>query len=257
MAQHPHTHAERSATDGASYDELAREASSSEAVNDLAPSPENAAGISAGQNITQAIAEHLAGRIIAGDLAPGARIYELKVARDLNVSRGSVREALLLLERRLLIEIVPRRGAVVTTLSVEDVDDLLGALGVNERRWLSQAGAALSHGAGAKLNDAVTTMEAAAKLDDLDGVLAGHGAFYAALGADEGVFSAATFACLLPSTQRLLSEYVRVRSVDLRDISRYYRALLNAVEQDDGERLQELFAAYQKRMQQIARRVFV
>ena len=58
------------------------------------------------------------------DLKPGERIQELKVAGELNVSRGSVREALLILERRHLIQIYPRRGAVVSALTVDSVNNL-------------------------------------------------------------------------------------------------------------------------------------
>lgn len=76
-------------------------------------------------SLTEQIASHLAEEIISGKLAPEERIRELKVATHLGVSRGSVREALLILEGRHLIEIVPRRGAVVSALSRKHVDGLL------------------------------------------------------------------------------------------------------------------------------------
>ena len=70
------------------------------------------------------IAHHLAERIIRGELKPGERIQEQKVTLALNVSRGSVREALLILERRHLIAILPRRGAHVTELTAHKVQSL-------------------------------------------------------------------------------------------------------------------------------------
>ena len=45
------------------------------------------------------IADHLASEIIKGALPGDARIQEVKLARELDVSRGSVREALLALRR--------------------------------------------------------------------------------------------------------------------------------------------------------------
>src|SRR5690606_36452681 len=60
----------------------------------------------------------------SGALKPGERIQELKVAGELDVSRGSVREALLILERRHLIHIYPRRGASVAALTPELVNSL-------------------------------------------------------------------------------------------------------------------------------------
>jgi len=76
------------------------------------------------ESLSEQIAQHLGQRIMTGDLKPGERIQELKVAGELNVSRGSVREALLILQRRHLIEIFPRRGAVVSRLTPELVNSL-------------------------------------------------------------------------------------------------------------------------------------
>jgi DNA-binding GntR family transcriptional regulator len=75
-------------------------------------------------SLAEQIAHHLAERIIRGELQPGERIQEQKVTLALNVSRGSVREALLILERRHLIAILPRRGAHVTELSAHKVQSL-------------------------------------------------------------------------------------------------------------------------------------
>lgn len=78
----------------------------------------------ASESLSEQIAQHLAQQIIMGDLVEGERIQELRIAKELNVSRGSVREALLILVRRRLIEIYPRRGAVVAELSSQHVKSL-------------------------------------------------------------------------------------------------------------------------------------
>ena len=75
-------------------------------------------------SLAEQIAHYLAERIIRGEMKPGERIQEQKVTLALNVSRGSVREALLILERRHLIAILPRRGAHVTELSEHKVRSL-------------------------------------------------------------------------------------------------------------------------------------
>jgi len=74
--------------------------------------------------LSEQIAQHLANQIIRGDMLAGDRIQELRIAAELEVSRGSVREALLILQRRYLIDILPRRGAVVKELSEEQVKSL-------------------------------------------------------------------------------------------------------------------------------------
>lgn len=76
------------------------------------------------ESLSEQIAQHLARQIIHGDLLAGDRIQELRVAGELEVSRGSVREALLILERWHLIDILPRRGAVVKDMSEEHVRSL-------------------------------------------------------------------------------------------------------------------------------------
>lgn len=77
-----------------------------------------------GRNLNEAIAEKVGERVIRGELAPGARLLETQLAESLGVSRGPVREALRLLEKRRLVRILPRRGAVVTELAPRDVDRL-------------------------------------------------------------------------------------------------------------------------------------
>lgn len=62
------------------------------------------------------IADVLRERIAAGLAAPGSRIVELEVARELGVSRSPVREALLRLSEEGLVAILPYRGAIVVPL---------------------------------------------------------------------------------------------------------------------------------------------
>lgn len=73
------------------------------------------------QSLSEQIAKHISEQIIRGELVEGERIQELRIAAELDVSRGSVREALLLLERTQLIEIYPRRGAIVSEMSALQV----------------------------------------------------------------------------------------------------------------------------------------
>ena len=76
------------------------------------------------ESLSEQIAKHISEQIISGELVEGERIQELRIAKDLDVSRGSVREALLILQRSYLIEIYPRRGAIVADMSVQQVHSL-------------------------------------------------------------------------------------------------------------------------------------
>lgn len=76
------------------------------------------------ESLSERIANYIGEQIIYGELVEGERIQEIHFAKMLAVSRGSVREALLLLERTHLIQIYPRRGAVVTEMSAQQVHAL-------------------------------------------------------------------------------------------------------------------------------------
>jgi DNA-binding GntR family transcriptional regulator len=63
-------------------------------------------------------------QIINGDHAPGARLVEDRLAEELGVSRNPVREALRVLQAEGFVEMIPRRGAVVSMLSVRQVEEI-------------------------------------------------------------------------------------------------------------------------------------
>ena len=62
--------------------------------------------------------------ILTGQVLPGARLIETSIAEQLEVSRTTVREAFLMLERQGLVASEPRRGTFVTRLSRDDALDL-------------------------------------------------------------------------------------------------------------------------------------
>ncbi len=76
------------------------------------------------QTHTIRVAEELREAILAGRLAPGARLRAETLAERLRSSRTPVREALLLLAREGLVEIEPRRGASVRPFDAADLADL-------------------------------------------------------------------------------------------------------------------------------------
>ena len=59
--------------------------------------------------------------ILDGQLPPGQRLKEIPLAEQLGISRGPIREALRLLERDGLVELIPNRGALVPEVKALDV----------------------------------------------------------------------------------------------------------------------------------------
>jgi DNA-binding GntR family transcriptional regulator len=62
--------------------------------------------------------------ILAGSLPPGARLRAEPLAERLRTSRTPVREALILLAREGLVDVEPRRGAIVRSFDAADLADL-------------------------------------------------------------------------------------------------------------------------------------
>lgn len=80
-------------------------------------------------SVAEQIAERISSDILRGVYKPGERIIEQSIADGFQVSRGPVRDAIRILEREGVVEILPRRGAQVTALTVEEVDDIFAIRG--------------------------------------------------------------------------------------------------------------------------------
>ncbi len=76
------------------------------------------------RTIPEQIADEISMAIIEGRFADGERVTEQGLASRFGVSRGPVRDALRLLARRGVIEIVPRRGNYVKAVSMQGIADL-------------------------------------------------------------------------------------------------------------------------------------
>ena len=76
------------------------------------------------QNLSQEVAQSLRKQILEGGLAPGARLSETRLAKDLGVSRTPIREGIAVLVAEGFLTAEPRRGVTVTELTVEEVREL-------------------------------------------------------------------------------------------------------------------------------------
>jgi DNA-binding GntR family transcriptional regulator len=69
------------------------------------------------------ISDSIRDSIIEGKLVPGERLAEPDVANQLGVSRTPLREAFLQLEAEGFLTVNPRKGAVVSALSLKDAEE--------------------------------------------------------------------------------------------------------------------------------------
>lgn len=62
--------------------------------------------------------------ILEGDFEAGERLVERKIAHQMGISRGPVRDALLELEKEGLVVSNPHRGATVASFSASDIEEI-------------------------------------------------------------------------------------------------------------------------------------
>jgi DNA-binding GntR family transcriptional regulator len=80
----------------------------------------------------QEVAELLRQRIFSRSLPPGSWIDELKIAEEYGISRTPLREALKVLAAEGLVTMKVRRGAYVTEMSDQDLNDVYHLLSLLE-----------------------------------------------------------------------------------------------------------------------------
>lgn len=76
------------------------------------------------RTITDQVTEDLRTRILTGDFPAGHQLRQDAIAGEYNVSRIPVREALQRLDAEGLVSFQPHKGAVVSQLSLDEIEEL-------------------------------------------------------------------------------------------------------------------------------------
>src|SRR5207248_5337784 len=76
------------------------------------------------RTIQQIVTDKLRNAILNGTFKPNEKLNQAELAEKLNVSRIPTREALRTLEAEGLVTFYPRRGAVVSTMSPEEIEEV-------------------------------------------------------------------------------------------------------------------------------------
>lgn len=84
------------------------------------------------RTLRQAVTDQIQEMISNGELAPGERLLEDKLAEQLGVSRNPIREAIRALEATGLVTVEPRRGAYVANFDAAEAAELLDLRSVLE-----------------------------------------------------------------------------------------------------------------------------
>lgn len=136
--------------------------------------------------LPQQVASVLTDAILDGRLASGEQLVETRLQAEFGISRTPLREAFRELEKRGLVEIVPRKGAFVRQLSRQDIDDTFPVRAALEGLAARLTSSRVTPEVLDELGTALDAMRHAAAKDDAKAYLEHHVAFHEAYIAGSG-----------------------------------------------------------------------
>jgi GntR family transcriptional regulator of gluconate operon len=185
-------------------------------------------------------ADRIREEILSGGFRQGEHLVEARIARQLNISRGPVREAFKLLRAEGLLQEEPRRGTFVVSLTSEDVReiyDLRAALEGRSARLLARSRdpSALRH-----LRELAGEIDAAVAAGDAAAVSRADLAFHEGLCELSGNGRIhEVFLRYVPTLRALLRLDERFYgTVD--EIAKQHRPLVEAIESGDEDRASKM-----------------
>ena len=116
--------------------------------------------------------------ILRGELKPGERLMELKLANKLGVSRTPIREAIRKLELEGLVIMSPRKGAEVAEITEDNLRDVLEVRGALEELAMKLACRRIEKGDIGKLKRASQNFNEALTSDDVTKIAEADVAFH-------------------------------------------------------------------------------
>jgi DNA-binding GntR family transcriptional regulator len=188
-------------------------------------------------NLSNQITKYLTERIISGDLKPGERILEVPLASQLGVSRAPVREALHILRKNRLVELIPRHGARVSPLSREYVEWLYEILvelyTIIVRQLISRPDPVRF----SKFQAALERMESAAREGD-ERAYYNARIEYALIGLEgsDNILLKETMYDFIPSVMRVQHLALTMRLGSIEQTLRYLRIFNNSLKTGDVDR---------------------
>lgn len=196
-----------------------------------------------GITIKQQVYDSLKQRIIKGAYGRGQQLRQEVLAKDYGVSRIPVREALLQLEKEGLVEFFPYRGAVVTSLSSEEIREVF------EIRYILESSAlefAVQEMSDVDYEKAESILDETDGLTDPDLWVGMNWKFHSFL---YGYSGRPRLLEMINNLHQTIDRYIRIylRLMNFQDSStRAHREMLNACKGGDLDRAKDLLRKHQR-----------
>jgi DNA-binding GntR family transcriptional regulator len=187
---------------------------------------------------------HIKERLL-DDRYPGGRLLsENEVAQELGVSRTPVRHALVQLEVERLVELYPKRGALVVPVSASEVEDVFEARIVVEEHCIRSAARAAADLV-PQLTDAVAEQERSVRAQDSSGFAVADRRFHRTIVAAAGnSILTDLYDSLRDRQQRIAAVSIATDPARAERFLAEHRAIAAALEREDAEGAQQLVRAH-------------
>jgi DNA-binding GntR family transcriptional regulator len=210
-----------------------------------------------GRSAAQLAYDYVKARLLDGRFAGGTLLSENEIAQRLNVSRTPVRQAFVQLEAEGLLELYPRRGALVVPISPSEAEDVFEARMLIEQHAARRAGATGPLPAlAAVLRDHIADQEATLADGDRTGFAWSDRAFHRA------IVEAGGNRLLTRQYDGLRDRHQRIAAVTIaRDPTRIerfvaeHREIAAAFEAGDAELAASLLGAHLQGAHELSRRL--
>ncbi len=186
--------------------------------------------------LVDGVVHSLEDAILAGRMRPGERLVETKLCDELGVSRTTLREALLMLERRGLVRSEPRRGTFVTRLSREDSMDLCATRAILEAYAVTAGFARLDAAVFARMEALLADLASCRLPDDTPRLIQIDRAFHRLIiGASDSPRIRDLWASLDGEMSALILSSIEHHHAGIADVVAFHRALLDALRSGDPD----------------------
>lgn len=200
--------------------------------------------LTAPRSLAEDAADRIREQILSGGFGQGEHLVEAKIAEQLAISRGPVREAFKLLRAEGLLKEEPRRGTFVVSMSADDVRDIYGLRAALESRAAGTLARERDPGTVSKLGALADAIDAAVATDDPAAVSRADLAFHQGLCELSGnARIVEVFDRYVPTLRALLRLDGDVLG-SLEEVSRQHRPLVEAIAAGDEDKAARLFAAH-------------
>jgi len=197
------------------------------------------------KNLAYEIADVLGERIIRMEYKSGERMIESKIAKELDVSQSSIREALRILEQNGLVEINPRRGTYVTALSISNVTMLYDLLSEMYVLLIRKAMEKKSEFNKQDILEVFTKIRVSADNNDVDNYYKGiFDLALVALEVTESFLLKKAITDLWPNKRRVEYMTLSSRKNDLKENLKYFDLLVHSMMESDVDRMVQIIREY-------------